>query len=51
MFKRRDHVYLHLTDKEYRLALKCLLDWRNSLTAQGRDSAPVNELLIKLMAR
>ena len=29
---------------------KYLLDWRNKLTAQGRDASPVNELLTKLMA-
>ena len=39
-----------LTDKEYRLVRKYLMDWRNKLTAQGRDAGPVNELLIKLMA-
>ena len=50
MFKREKKVYLELTDAEYRLVRKYLLDWRNKLTAQGRDAAPVNELLIKLMA-
>ncbi len=49
MFKREKKVYLELTDKEYRLVRKYLLDWRNKLTAQGRDAAPVNELLLKLM--
>ena len=43
-------VYLELTDKEYRLVRKYLMDWQNKLTAQGRDAGPVNELLIKLMA-
>ena len=41
MFKREKKVYLELTDREY---------WRNKLTAQGRDSSPVNELLTKLIA-
>ena len=50
MFKREKKVYLELTDKEYRLVRKYLMDWRNKLTAQGRDAAAVNELLIKLMA-
>ena len=50
MFKREKKVYLELTDKEYRLARKYPLDWRNKLTAQGRDTSPVNELLTKLMA-
>ncbi len=50
MFKREKKVYLELTDKEYRLVRKCLIDWRNKLTAQGRDATPVNELLLKLMA-
>ena len=50
MFKREKKVYLHLTDAEYRLVRKYLMDWRNKLTAQGRDATPVNELLIKLMA-
>ncbi len=50
IFKREKKVYLELTDAEYRLVRKHLLDWRNKLTAQGRDAAPVNELLIKLMA-
>jgi 5-bromo-4-chloroindolyl phosphate hydrolysis protein len=49
MFKREKKVYLELTDKEYRLVRKSLLDWRNKLTAQGRDVSPVNELLTKLM--
>jgi hypothetical protein len=50
IFKREKKVYLQLTDEEYRLARKYLLDWRNKLTAQGRDATPVKELLIKLMA-
>ena len=50
MFKREKKVYLELTDAEYRLVRKYLMDWRNKLTAQGRDAGPVNELLIKLMA-
>ena len=41
MFKREKKVYLELTDKEYRLVRKYLMDWRNKLTAQGRDAAPV----------
>ncbi|MEY8233359.1 hypothetical protein AALA82_17305 [Oscillospiraceae bacterium 50-16] len=49
MFKREKKVYLALTDKEYRRLREYLLGWRNKLTAQGRDAAPVNELLIKLM--
>lgn len=39
-----------IRNKEYRLVRKYLLDWRNKLTAQGRDAAPVNELLAKLIA-
>ena len=50
IFKREKKVYLELTDAEYRLVRKHLMDWRNKLTAQGRDAAPVNELLMKLMA-
>lgn len=50
MFKREKKVYLELTDKEYQRLREYLLDWRNKLTAQGRDAAPVNELLTKLMA-
>jgi len=50
MFKQEKKVYLKLTGAEYRLVRKYLLDWRNKLTAQGRDAGPVNELLIKLMA-
>ena len=50
MFKREKKVCLELTDEEYRLVRKCLMDWRNKLTAQGRDASPVNELLMKLMA-
>ena len=49
IFNREKKVYLQLTDEEYRLARKYLLDWRNKLTAQGRDAGPVNDLLIKLM--
>ena len=49
MFKREKKVYLEPTDKEYRRLREYLLGWRNKLTAQGRDAAPVNELLIKLM--
>lgn len=51
MFKREKRVFLQLTDDEYRLIRKCLMDWRNKLTAQGRSAEPVNELLAKLMAR
>ena len=50
MFKREKKVYLELTDKEYRLVRKYLMDLRNNLTAPSRDATPVNELLIKLMA-
>ena len=50
MFKREKKVYLELTGTEYRLVRKYLLDWRNKLTTQGRDTSPVNELLTKLMA-
>ena len=49
MFRREKKVYLELTEEQYRLVRKCLLDWRNKLTAQGRDASPVNELLAKLM--
>ena len=51
MFKRKKKVYLELTDVERRLARMYLMDWRNKLTAQGRDAGPVNDLLIKLMPR
>ena len=50
MFKREKKVYLELTDAEYRLVRKYLMDWRNKLTAQGRNAEPVTELLVKLMA-
>ena len=50
IFNREKKVYLQLTDEEYRLARKYLLDWRNKLAAQGRDASPVNELLTKLIA-
>ena len=50
IFKREKKVYLQLTDEEYRLVRKYLLDWRNKLTTQGRDASPVNELLTKLIA-
>ena len=50
MFKRKKKVYLQLTDDEYRLVRKYLMDWRNKLTAQGRNAEPVTELLVKLMA-
>ena len=50
MFKREKRVFLHLTDDEYRLVRKCLMDWRNKLTAQGKCAEPVNELLAKLLA-
>lgn len=50
IFNREKKVYLQLTDEEYRLVRKCLLDWRNKLTAQGWDASPVNELLTKLIA-
>ena len=49
IFNREKKVYLQLTDEEYRLVRKYLLDWRNKLTTQGRDASPVNELLTKLM--
>lgn len=51
MFKRKKKVYLELTDAERRLVRMYLMDWRNKLTAQGRDAGPVNDLLIKLMPR
>ena len=50
MFKQEKKVYLKLTGAEYRLVRKYLLDWRNKLTAQGRDAAPVNELMAKQIA-
>lgn len=49
MFKREKKVYLELTDAERRLVRTYLMGWRNKLTAQGRDTGPVNDLLIKLM--
>lgn len=50
MFKREKRIFLQLTDDEYRLVRRCLIDWRNKLTAQGRSAKPVNELLAKLLA-
>ena len=50
MFKREKQICLQLTDDEYRLIRRCLLDWRNRLIAQGRSAEPLNELLIKLLA-
>ena len=50
MFKREKKVYLDLTDAERRLVRMYLMNWRNKLTAQGRDAGPVNDLLLKLMA-
>lgn len=50
MFKREKKVYLELTDAERRLVRMYLMNWRNKLTAQGRDAGPVNDLLLKLMA-
>ena len=37
MFKREKKVYLELTDAERRLVRMYLMNWRNKLTAQGRD--------------
>lgn len=50
MFKWEKKVYLELTDTERRLMRMYLMDWRNKLTAQGRDVGPVNDLLVKLMS-
>lgn len=50
MFKREKRIFLQLTDDEYQLVRRCLIDWRNKLTAQGRSAEPVNELLAKLLA-
>ena len=50
MFKREKKVYLELTDAERRLVRMYLMNWRNKLTAQGRDAGPVNDLLVKLMS-
>ena len=44
MFKREKKVYLELTDAERRLVRMYLMNWRNKLTAQGRDAGPVNDL-------
>ena len=40
MFKREKKVCLELTDEEYRLVRKCLMDWRNKLTKQGKCADP-----------
>ena len=50
MFNREKTGHLELTDAERRLLRYCLMNWRNRLTAQGRDAGPVNDLLLKLMA-
>lgn len=50
MFKREKKKYLQLTSAEYQLIRKCLMDWRNKLTTEGRNAEPVNELLTKLLA-
>ena len=47
MFKREKKVYLELTDAERRLVRMYLMNWRNKLTAQGRDAGPVNDLLFE----
>lgn len=51
MFKSKSKVYLTLSANEYTRLRNYLLGWRNKLLAQGRCADPVDELLIKLIAR
>lgn len=50
MFRRKRVVILEVSEAEYRLLYESLLALRNRLIAQERYTAPVDEMLIKLMA-
>lgn len=51
MCKRNRKVYLSLDNGEFALLRDCLIHWRNKLLAQSRDTGPIDELLVKLLAR
>ena len=44
---RKRKYYLHLSDTERHLILKCLLEYRNKLISQGKYTDGVDELIIK----
>ena len=50
MFKRKERVFLYLSDHDFRLICESILRWRNKLTAHGKCADPINELLGKLLA-
>ena len=48
MFRRKTKYYVSLTTAELRMIRSSLLDWRNRLIAEGRDTSPLDEMLLKL---
>lgn len=48
MFRRKTKYYVSLTAAELRIIRSSLLDWRNRLIAEGRDTSPLDEMLLKL---
>lgn len=41
------HYYAYLTDDEYALTFKCLLNLKNTLLAEGKYTDSVDDLLLK----
>ena len=48
MFRRKTKYYVSLTTAELRMIRISLLDWRNRLITEGRDTSPLDEMLLKL---
>ena len=44
---RKPKYHLRLTNAEYHLILKCLLEYRNKLITHGKYTDGVDELIIK----
>ena len=45
---RTTKYHIYLTDEEYRLAIRSLIEAKNKLIAQGRYTDAVDDLLLRL---
>ena len=49
MFKRKNKVYVTLSQAELRLMITAMLSFRNKLVATNRPTEDVNTILLRIM--
>lgn len=49
MRRRKNKLYLELTDNDIRILFEGLMNWRNELLADDHPVEPINDMLVRIM--